>query len=492
MPDHKAIGIVALACLLSEACAPSQDPNASESAIAITHVNLIPMDRERVIPDQTVIVQNGRIASIGPADATELPEDVSLVIEGRGRYLMPGLADMHVHLSNDGVSDPFILSLFLANGVTTVRNMHGNPEILEWRGRIEEGVLVGPRIYTTGPILDGEPPYWGGSIAIETPEEAEQEVAAQEEAGYDGIKVLANMSPEAYEAVLAAAARHEIRVYGHAPSRLGLENALNSGQRSFEHMADFMVALLPDDSPVRARFVDMWGDRTMRDWRGLFLDRYEQADRSKIASLSAKAAAAGVWICPTLSVRRIGAADAAEFDKRLSDPTMRYVSPQNRSRWERSADFYTSESNDPTIMQRGLETMLIAVKALHGAGARLVVGTDAPGSFVLPGFSVHEELGFFVEAGLTPFEALAASTRGAAEFLEASDEFGTVQVGRRADLILLKANPLEDVRHTSELAGAMANGSWFSEQELDAMLEDAARGYREAGAEATVPEGRGQ
>jgi imidazolonepropionase-like amidohydrolase len=492
MPDPKAVNIVALVCLLSAGCAISQDTDTSESAIAITHVNLIPMDRERVIPDQTVIIQNGRIASIGPADATELPGDMSLVIDGRGQYLMPGLADMHVHLSNYGLNDLVMLSLLLANGVTTVRNMHGNPEILEWRGRIADGDLVGPRIYTTGPILDGEPPFWSGSVAIETPEEAEQAVAAQKKAGYDGVKILTAISPEAYEAVLAAAAKHEIPVYGHAPIRLGLENALNGGQRSFEHMQDFMYALLPEDSPVWAEVVAAWTDKSRRNLQTMLIRPYTHVDGDRIEPLAESAEAAGVWICPTLLVSRQYSASPEEFGALQRAPTMPYAEPNERERWTGTVNVFSSDMGDPAAMKRSYLTMLHAVGVMHEAGVRLLVGTDSPGLFVLPGFSVHEELETFVEAGLTPFEALAAATRDAAEFLEASDELGTVQVGRRADLILVKGNPLEDVRHTSELAGVMANGSWFSEDALDALLEDAARNYREAAAKAPIPEDRGE
>lgn len=408
-------------------------------------------------------------------------------------YLMPGLADMHVHLLSEGITDRVRLSLFLANGVTTVRNMHGSPEILEWRGRIEEGDRVGPRIYTTGPILDGEPPFWQGSIPIQTPEEAEQEVAAQKKAGYDGVKVLANISPEAYEAVLAAAARHEIPVYGHAPTRLGLENALNGGQRSFEHMSDFMVALLPDDSPVREQIVTAWNDRTKMNPRtGQIMTNppYTGADPSGIVSLAESAATAGVWICPTLGVNRNFASSPEEFAALQQAPSMQYAEPGKRERWTRIASLFSSDMGDPAAMKRSYRTMLHAIGVMHEVGVRLLVGTDSAGLFVVPGFSVHVELEILVEAGLTPFEALAAATRDAAEFLGASDEVGTVQVGKRADLIMVRGNPLEDVRHTSELAGVMANGSWFSVPELDAMLEDAAKVYREAAPKAPIPEGR--
>jgi imidazolonepropionase-like amidohydrolase len=480
----------ALLALLSSGCLDSQRPGTAATATAFVHVNVVSMEQEGILRDHTVVVVGDRIESLGPSDSFNPPRG-SRVIDGSGKYLMPGLADMHVHvhLSNYGVTDPDVLTLFLANGVTTVRNMQGSPEILDWRGRIEAGDLVGPRIYTTGPVLDGEPPFWPGSISIETPEEAEQEVAAQKKAGYDGIKVLANISPEAYEAVLAAAARHEIPVYGHAPTRLGLGNALNSGQRSFEHMSDFIFALLPDDSPIRAHLVDMWDDRTKMNWRGMFLDPYEQADRAKIPDIAAKAAEGGAWFCPTLAAYRNFATTVAEFEQLRSDPTMRYVPPQIQSVWDGTAKYLsTDENNDPAIMKRGFETMVLAAKALNNAGVRLIIGTDSPSAFGVPGFSIHEELEIFVEAGLTPYEAIKAATHDAAEFVDSLDEWGTVGVGRRADLILVEANPLEDVANASRQVGVMLRGHWYPKAELQAKLDALAEKYAKmkAEGEATV------
>jgi imidazolonepropionase-like amidohydrolase len=460
-----------------------------EATIAIENVNVVPMDREAVLPDQTVMVRDGKIVSVAPASEANVPAFATR-IDGTGKYLMPGLADMHVHLLQYGVTDPGVLSLFLANGVTTVRNMMGNPEILEWRRRIEEGDLIGPRIYTTGPILDGEPPYWPGSVAIETREQAEQEVAAEKMAGYDGVKVLAGIPPEAYEAVLAAAGKHDIPVYGHAPARLGLENVVHGGQRSFEHMQDFMYALLPKDSPIRDEVVAAWTNKNQRNLQSMLIRPYTHADGDNIEPLAKRIAASGGWMCPTLITVRGIASSPEEFAVLQRAPSKRYVEPDERERWKRTTNVFSSETGDPAALKRAYRTMLNAVGAMHDAGVRLLVGTDSPSPFVVPGFSVHEELEIFMEAGLTSFEALAAATRDAAEFLTASEAFGTVQVGRRADLILVKGNPLEDVSHTSELAGVMANGTWFSEKELDAMLEKVAEDYRKAAAKAPIPEGK--
>ncbi len=482
-PSCKRISAIFIAYFFPLVCAAQSVSREPEDLFAFVNVSVVPMDSERNIADQTVLIQDGRIRAIGPSTSTPIPEGATQ-IDGTGKYLMPGLADMHAHLAHDEEADPDALVVFLAAGVTTIRNMWGQPVHLKWRKRINDGDLLGPNIYSVGPITDGDPPFWEGSSVVTTPDEAAKEVAAQKRAGYDGMKVFTNLSPEVYKAILHAAKEHDFPVYGHVPTRLGLKGVLTSGQKSFEHMIDFSYALLPNDSPVRAHLVEMWGDKEKRNWRGMFLDPYEKADRSKIPDLAAKVAAARVWICPTLTLSSNVAADAAEFDKRRSDPSMRYVPPQERSFWEMRAQFYTTdEHNDPAIMKRGFEAMLIAVKALHDAGARLIVGTDTPNPFVIAGFSVHEELKHFVNAGLTPYEAIKAATHDAAEFVDALDEWGTVAVGRRADLILVDANPLENVANVSKQIGVMVRGCWYSKTKLQPRLDALADKYAEDGSE---------
>ena len=480
--------VALLICLLSASCSISRDSHPRDRTTAFVHVNLIPMDRERVIPDQTVIVKDGLIVAIGPADATTLPRNTQS-IEGEGQYLMPGLVDMHVHIFNamdKGETDPLLLPLFLANGVTTVRNMPGSPEVLELRERIARGDLLGPRIYTTGPILDGDPPFWQGSVPIETAGEAEAAVAAQKAAGYDAVKVLANLSPEAYASVLKAAAAHGLPVYGHVPTRMDLRDALRQGQRSFEHVSHFMVHLLPDDSPVRARLVAYWnGDEPIslqvgRDLLGLS-EPYGGMQPDEIRALARRIADAGVWVCPTLVGTRRIATGAEEFAALQQPAWMRYVGQDARASWALLADLLSAEPGEPAIQQQNYQTILGAIRIMHEEGVPLLLGTDA----IVAGFSAHEELAILVEAGLKPFEALAAATRDAADFLGASEISGTIEVGKRADLLLVRENPLEDVGSASDLAGVMANGQWIPDHELDSMLEAVARTYREA--ESIVP-----
>ena len=202
---------------------------------AFEDVDVVPMDTERVLEDQTVLVVDGRIAAIGPADTVDVP-DGALRVRGRGRYLMPGLADMHVHCWTEEEH-----LLFLANGVTTVRNMWGAPHHLEWRRRAEAGELEGPTVYTTGPLIDGDPPHWPGSVVVTDPEAARAEVARQKAAGYEAVKVYSRLSRECYDAIVEAAREHGLRVDGHVPGAVGIERALEARQDSIEHLEGYFL-----------------------------------------------------------------------------------------------------------------------------------------------------------------------------------------------------------------------------------------------------------
>src|SRR5262245_5537712 len=209
---------------------PPPPPAQDASAIAFVGVTVVPMDSERRIPDQTVLVRQGRVAEIGPSSSVQVPAGAQR-IDGRGKFLMPGLADMHIHLWTQDD-----LTLFLANGVTFVRNMWGSPQTLVWRDRVERGEVLGPGTYTAGPLLDGKPPVWNGSAVVESAEDAERAVTSQKKAGYDFIKVYKKLSPQAFDAIAATAKKEGLTFGGHVPAAVGLERALAAGQRSVEHL----------------------------------------------------------------------------------------------------------------------------------------------------------------------------------------------------------------------------------------------------------------
>ena len=355
-------------------------------------------------------------------------------------------------------------SLLLANGVTTIRNMIGDPKHLQWRESIQSGELLGPTIYTAGPIIDGDPPMWPGSVVVTTVEEARATVFKQKEAGYDFLKVYNGLSREAYDALIAAARTYRMPVVGHVPDEVGLLHALQSGLRSIEHLEGYDTALLREGAVKGHLF------------------SWDRLDEKRFAEIARRTEHAGTWNCPTLVVfqKWIAPEEKDLLRQRLAQKGAKYVSPQTVRSWRLEETYLKDVSREWAQGIRVTDKVRKQiVKALHDAGARILLGTDYLNPFVIPGFSIHEELRNLVDAGLTPYEAIRAGTRDAAEFLGALDEFGTIEVGKRADLLLLDENPLLDVRNVERIAGVMVRGRWLPGNELRERLERIAKSFRE-------------
>jgi imidazolonepropionase-like amidohydrolase len=404
---------------------------------AFVNVNLLLLDDDRVVADETVLVRDGRIAAVGqkaPAGAR--------IIDGRGKFLMPGLADMHVHLVREND-----LALFVARGVTTVRNMWGAPMHLEWKERVKKGELLGPTLYTAGPIVDGEDPGHDGSLVLTAPEAAPRVVQLHKNLGYDFIKIYGGLPAPVFAPLMAAARAAGIPVVGHIPHAVSLWEAADAGMQSYEHMTGLLDALQPSPSAKATRE-----------------EKLARADESKLAALGEKLREKNLWSCPTEVVKIFYGLSEAQVRERLARPEMRYVPACDRAVWE-------PEPDDPAHPKKpeGLDGR--AIFALHEKGARFLAGTDNMNPLVVPGFSLHEELRLLHEHGLSAREALRAATRDAAEFLHQADEFGSLKVGQRADLLLLDKNPLEDLAHSEHIAGVMVRGRWLPKSDLDAMLE---------------------
>ncbi len=422
--------------------------------LAFVHVSVIPMDREVVLADQTVVVAGDRIAALGPSATVPVP-DGAKAIDGTGSYLMPGLADMHVH-----VWDEQDLLLFVANGVTAVRNMFGNPLFLERRQRAGAGELLAPRIVSAGPIIDGDPPVWPGSTTLSDPSQAEAIVVAQKEAGYDFLKPYARLSPECYDALVVAGERHGMALMGHVPEALDLADVLLARQRTIEHLGGWAEAAQAQGSPLAGQV-----DFTTED------DAWMHVDPARLASIAAEMREAGVWNCPTLVVfqKWVQGNEAKALFERGE---MRYASSVFRAMSAPESPWnYLSRmpAERAQAARRSVEPRKRAVAALRAAGAGILAGTDTGNPYVLPGFALHEELANLVDAGLSPFEALRAATANGAECMQA--DWGVVAQGRTADLLLLGANPLEDVRNAAKRKGVVLGGRWFAEEELRAELE---------------------
>jgi imidazolonepropionase-like amidohydrolase len=446
-------GLLLFSLLATSCSTPPAPSNRFEPGVsAFVGVTVIPMTGPgAVLPDHTVLVRNGRIERLGPRATVEIPAG-ALRIDGTGRYLLPGLADMHVHL--EYFEDPDLLRLFLDHGVTTVRNMDGRPYLLEWRRKIAAGELAGPAIVTAGPLLDGDPPLRDDNTVVHDTAEAQRIVAEQHAAGYDFIKVYTNLSPEVWQAILAAARERGMPVAGHVPRRVSLEQALASGMASIEHLDGYDDLIESDDSPFRNRW----------HWSKRFLAM--PADPAKIRDAARRTAAAGVWNVPTL-VEKEKTAPLAEMRSWLERPEIQKLPQEFRDAWDpagwdedRRRPYENLDAEDLALLARGRRQRLALVKALVDAGAGVLVGSDTPNPFVVPGLATIEEIRLFVEAGLTPEQALAAATREAARFLGQEKEFGTIAPDLRADLLLLAANPLENIAHLDRRIGVMARGRW--------------------------------
>lgn len=462
--------VLALARSASAQHAPPPQATRASQATAFVDVHVVPMDRERVLRHQTILVRDGRIFHIGAASQAPIPRD-AVRIEGRGRYLMPGLADMHVHLAP--ARWPGHMTLLVANGVTTVRSTadaaNGTRELREM---VRADTVLGPTIHTAGLHLDGDPPrHAESSIIVKTSEDARKGVIATKEAGYDYAKVYDGLSLDAYDAAMRTAREVGIPVIGHVPLAVSLEHALRSGQSSIEHLHGYDLALQADSSPYRS--VEGYHAPTFNTGTGQRVRAWEHVDLRKLPALVTLTKANGVWHCPTLSMFMADALPGeVEARRKLSET--RYVPSTLFERWV--------ENNWPPDIVRIARltdrTRMRVVKALHAAGVGILLGTDPANPFILYGFATHKELAHLVKAGLTPYQAIAAGTRNAAEYLGSIDEFGTVEEGKRADLLLVEGNPLDDVSNVQRIAGVMLRGRWLPQAELQRALDGVAEEVR--------------
>jgi hypothetical protein len=401
----------------------------AEDTVAFIHVNVVPMDSERVAKDQTVVVTNGRIVEIGPAHKVKVTEG-ALTIDGKDKYLMPGLVDMHAHLNS-----PREFPLYLANGVTTVYNLNGRPAHLMWRERVRNGQMLGPNIYTCGPTIR----------RADKADEARRIVEEQSKAGYDSIKIYNDISIEAYPVLVDTARRHGMLVVGHIPRPPGLEGVLKARQ-AIAHAEEYIYTF--------------------------FKDRVD--DRARIPEAVAATRKADVPVILTLVAYDHILRQAEDLPRFLARPETKYLAPWVRESWGPGVNIYNQRFRSPERQQylrNGLAFQKELVKALHAAGVRIFVGTDAMNPGVVPGFSAIEELHNINEIGFNPFEAIQAATRLPAEFLCPEGKFGTVEVGKSADLLLVSRNPLADLTAVDRPAGVMARGRWLPESQLRAMLD---------------------
>jgi predicted dinucleotide-binding enzyme/cytosine/adenosine deaminase-related metal-dependent hydrolase len=475
---------------------------AQSTTLAIRGAWVVDVTDGSLHPDQTVLIQGNRIAAIGPTTAIAVPQGAEIV-DAAGGYLIPGLWDMHTHLlwsTEEGerlwVKMPHeldswtlwehyyapSLDLLIANGLTGIREMWGNPDIARRvQAEAEAGVRLVPRMIMAGHRVDGAPPLWPGALVAATPERGRALVDSLAAAGADFIKPYSHLAPDVYFAIVERARERGIAVAGHVPFRVPASAAVAAGQRSFEHL----IGILQGCSSEEARLIDLSREQIEaaghedhervaeldREWKVRVLATQNHDDcRALLATL----VRSGTWQVPTLVLNRgLAYLDDPDF---AADPRLKYIPPAWRESWLPENDPYLLSTVEGYQLRRQHHARKMEITGLAAqVGVGIMAGSDTPNAFVFPGFGLHDELELLVEAGLTPLQALQAATLNPARYLEATDSLGTVTPGKLADLVLLDANPLEDIRNTRRIRAVVLDGRYLDRQALDGLLADAER-----------------
>ena len=443
--------------------------NSQPKSLALTHVTIIDATGAPANADMTVVITGDRITELGKTPNVRVPKDAQ-VVDATGKFLIPGLWDMHIHWY---LKD--YLPLFIANGVTGVRQMWGMPMHHQWRKDIESRALLGPRLVIASPIVDGPNPVWARSISVSNDSEARQAVIKARQDGADFIKVYSRLIREAFFAIADETKKQGIPFAGHVPQSVKVAEASDAGQKSIEHLTGILTACSSREDELRKETEAVSKLPTGQlpntaSMRQLARTMMETFSPDKAAALFARIKRNQTWQCPTLTVLRSTAfLDDPTF---RSDPRLKYLPASIRSQWDPTKDFRfkARTAEDFEFARVMFKKQLELVGAMRRAGVEFLAGTDVLNPYCFPGFSLHDELVLLVNAGLTPMEALQAATLNPARFFGKERELGTVENGKLADLVLLEASPLEDIRNTQRINVVIVGGKLIPRSELQRML----------------------
>lgn len=449
--------------------------NAFGAVLVITHANVIDGTGAPLRTDMTLVIADGRIRSIGPSAELPVPVDAA-VLPAHGKFVIPGLWDMHVHWY-----EPESLKLFIANGVTGVRMMSGYPMHHEWRSKIEAGTLLGPRMWIASMVVDGPKPIWPENLAVGTAEQAVEEVTRLRKTGADFVKVYSLLPRKAFLALAAECNKQGMPFAGHVPDLVSAREASERGQCSFEHLTGIAWSCSLRETELRSAAEKAIAEYTVgKISYDALRPELKRLGRQARASFSPEKAAElfrvlksnATWQCPTLLMLR--------NTSHIGDPSitndsrLRFMSQAIRSRWNPTNDFRlrSMTSEDIALEKASFQKDLEMVGAMHRAGVGMLAGTDAINPYAFPGFRLHDELELLVKAGLKTMDALQAATLNAARFMTREKDLGSVEPDKLADLVLLDANPLDDIRHTRNIHAVVYGGRLFKKADLDTMLAE--------------------
>ena len=453
---------------------PCQAMARERADVLIRHAAVVDVERDRILSDQAIVIEGKNIRAVGPDRSLARKYAAGQTIDASGKFVMPGLWDMHVHFGGEQLieENKALLPLYVAFGVTTVRDCAEDisPSVLEWRSAVTEDRLLGPTIYTSGPKLEGYKPIWKGTIEVGTPAEVDAALDRLQGMNVDFVKITDNtLKPDIFLYAVGAAKARGLKTSAHTPYALTIEQAVVAGLNSIEHLDYLIKAGSPEEASIGADYA------AKRLSYGEASDKFvETFDPVYAAEEYRRLAALNVYVTPTLNMSRILAYLDREDHSR--DVSLAYIGPGLRKTYEWRVERAAKASPAQVAARhREYELSLKVLPMLRDAGIPILAGTDAGylNSFNYPGEGLHEELERYVEAGLTPQQALVTATITGPAFLGHSDRYGAIADGRAADILVLNANPLNDVKATRDIRGVVLHGNWLDRGALDKLLADA-------------------